>query len=125
MEIVEVVRKNDMYIGRNTDMALNLETQIGVFQNGGASFDFLQKVGCNRLYSKTTTYKILYNEKNYNEAWQYVQDMNGGILSIENDFDAVMKDEKLERLLGNVRLNRMVFELKQITNGKDCEPCEC
>ena len=51
--------------------------------------------------------------------------MNGGILSIENDFDAVMKDEKLERLLGNVRLNRMVFELKQITNGKDCEPCEC
>lgn len=125
MEIVEVVRKNDMYIGRNTDMALNLETQIGVFQNGGASFDFLHKVGCNRLYSKTTTYKILYNEKNYNEAWQYVQDMNGGILSIENDFDAVMKDEKLERLLGNVRLNRMVFELKQITNGKDCEPCEC
>ena len=125
MEIVEVVRKNDMYIGRNTDMALNLETQIGVFQNGGASFDLLQKVGCNRLYSKTTTYKILYNEKNYNEAWQYVQDMNGGILSIENDFDAVMKDEKLERLLGNVRLNRMVFELKQITNGKDCEPCEC
>lgn len=125
MEIIEVVRKNDMYVDKKTDRAINFENQIGLFVNGQATFDFFQKVGCDKLYYKSTSYKLLYDEKYYNEAWAKVKEMKGLLTSIESDFDNIMKDEKLERALGNVRINRMIFQTKVMTNGKDCEPCEC
>lgn len=125
MEIIEVVRKNNMYVGKRTDMAIDFETQIGLFVNGQSSFDFFQKVGCEKLYYMSTSYKLLYDERKYNEAWEKVKEMNGLLTSIESDYDTVMKDERLENALGNVRINRIIFQTKVVTNGKNCEPCEC
>ena len=31
----------------------------------------------------------------------------------------------LNKLLGASRINKILFTIKRITNGRDCEPCEC
>ena len=124
MEIVECVLKNNMYIHKLDDGALNFEKEIGLYEISN-SFEFAYKVGCNKLYNKTTKYKLLYPDCNYNQAWEYVKSVQGMITSVEHNFDAVMKDENIQNALGNVRINRLNFDIKTLTNGKDCEPCAC
>ena len=124
MEIVECIIKKDMYIHKLDDGALNFEKEIGLIEISNA-FEFAFSVGCNRLYYKTTKYKLLYPDCNYNDAWNYVKSVHGLITSVETNFDAIMNDENIQNALGNVRINRLNFDHKILTNGKNCDSCIC
>lgn len=125
MEIVECIRKNDWYIHVTDDGAYNAEREIALIKDSSSNFELAYPLGCTRLYFQVITYKLIYPVANYNDAWNYIKGVKGLIKTVETDFDAVMKDEKLGKALGNVRLNRIVFEIKTLTNGKDCNTCVC
>lgn len=125
MEIVECIKKNDWYVHLNGDSAYNAEREIALIKESATDYEFALSVGCNRFYNATFKYKLIYPIANYNDAWDYVVSKKGLITSVETDFDAIMKDEGFDVALGNVRLNRIDFEIKTLTNGKDCEPCKC
>ena len=61
----------------------------------------------------------------YNDVVDYVRSMKGVILSKDNNSDTVMKAEKLTGILGNVRLVKLIFVVNTLTNGSDCDVCEC
>ncbi len=124
MNIVEVIKKNDWYVTKINDTALNLEREIGVFKID-SSFEFFQRIGCNKVYYRTDVFKSLYPQKNFNDLWNYIKELDGTITKIENDFDAIMKDENIQGALGNIRIYRLTYEIKTLTNGKDCADCEC
>lgn len=124
MDIIECIKKNDWYVHKSDDGAYNAEREIALIK-GAIEFEFFQSVGCQKLYYRTTEYKMIYPECEYNTAWDYIQSVSGTITSVEDNFDSVMKDELLNGALGNVRLNRINFIVKILTNGKDCEPCAC
>lgn len=125
MEIIECVRKNDWYVHKEGDDAFNIESEIALIKENSTEYDFTFSVGCNKFYNATHKYKMLYPTTNYNDAWNYIASKKGNITSVETDFDEIMKDENLNGALGNVRINRINFEIKTLTNGKDCEPCKC
>lgn len=125
MEIIECIKKNDWYVHINGDSAFNSEREIALIKENATEYDFVFSVGCNKFYNAIHKYKLIYPTVNYNDAWQYVFSKKGNITSIETDFDTIMKDEGLQGALGNVRLNKINFEIKTLTNGKDCEPCKC
>jgi len=122
--IVQCVKKNDMYVHLLDDMAFDPEREIALIETD-RTFDFAFSIGCDRIYTQTQKFKMLYAERMYNEALAYVSDNNGMLSSVDIDFDTVMKDENLNAALGNVRINRLNFTLKKTTNGKNCEPCTC
>ena len=125
MEIIECIRKNEWYIHKSDDSPYNAEKEIALIKESATEFDYAFSVGCQKLYNRTLKYKLLYPSCEYNTAWTYIRSVSGTVISIETDFDEIMKDENLERALGNVRINRINFEIKTLTNGKDCEPCVC
>lgn len=125
MDIRECIRKNELYVHKTDDAAFNPEREIALIKDGSTPYEFAFRVGVSNLYNKTEVWKMLYPVDAYNEAWTYVKSVKGKITSVEDDFDAVMKDENLSGALGSVRINRINFEIKTLTNGKDCEPCEC
>ena len=124
MEIVEVVLKNNQYIRRDNDVALNLEREIGVFTMP-KSYEFRFRAGKNKIYNEVVNYKALYKEDMYDYIWQWIADKKGTITNISNNFDEVAKEENLVGVLGAGRINKVMFTIKRITNGRDCEPCEC
>lgn len=125
MEIVECIKKNDWYIHRLDDSALNLEREIALIKSEPDKFELAYRLGCDRVYNKTEFWKMLYNCSDYNEAWEYIKDNKGTISEVNDNFDEVMKDEGLNMALGNVRVSRILFTIKTMTNGKDCGDCEC
>ena len=125
MEIVECIKKNDWYVHLADDGAYDVEREIALIKENSTDYEFTFSVGCNKFYNATHKYKMLYPTSNYNDAWNYISSKKGNITSIETDFDEIMKDEGLQGALGNVRLNRINFEIKTLTNGKDCKPRVC
>lgn len=125
MEIVECIKKNDMYIQVKDEKAYNPETDIALIKDGSTPFEFAYNIGFIKMYNKVETWKLLYPDTNYSEAWQYVKEIKGTITSNDTNFEEVMTDENLTGILGNIRINRLNFEIKTLTNGKNCEPCEC
>ena len=125
MEIVECIRKNDWCVHRLDDGALNLEREIGLIKSESDKYELAYRLGCDKIYNKTESWKMLYDCEHYNEAWQHISDNKGTIVEVNDNFDEVMKDEKIEMALGNVRISRILFTIKTMTNGKDCGDCEC
>jgi hypothetical protein len=125
MEIVECIKKNDWYVHITDDGAYNAEREIALIKDNQSNFELAYTVGCTRLYFQTIQYKLIYPIDNYNDAWTYIKSVKGLIKTVETSFDEVMKDENLQGALGNVRLNRIIFEIKTLTNGKDCNTCVC
>lgn len=124
MEIVDVILKDNMYIVKSTDVAINFEKQIAIFSEP-KEYEYAFSAGCNKMYNETSTYKAIYPEKSYNDVWTYIKAQNGTIRLIEDNFDEIMKDENLQGALGAVRLNRITYTVKRVTNGKDCNDCVC
>lgn len=124
MEVVEVILKDNMYVRHDNDVALNLEREIGVFLIS-RSYDLSFRAGHNKIYNETSSYKALYNEDAYGFIWQWIADRKGTITNISNNFDEVSKEENINGVLGASRINKILFTIKRITNGKDCESCVC
>jgi hypothetical protein len=122
--IVECIKKNDMYVHRLDDMAFDAEREIALIETE-RSFDYAFSIGCDRIYTQTQKFKMLYAEGFYNKAWTYINEIKGMLDSIEVDFDKVMNDEGLQGALGSVRINRLTFTVKRTTNGKNCDVCVC
>ena len=124
MEIIECIIKDGMIIHKDNDAAINFEKEIALIKTA-QEFEYAFSVSCQKIYNLTTSYKLLYPVGDYNTAWDYIKTAKGMITSISDDFDTVMNEEGLSEALGNVRINRIEFEIKTQTNGRNCEPCKC
>lgn len=125
MEVVNLINKNNVYVNDANGMAWNPEREIGIIQNGVADYDYAFKVGCDKVYLITTTFKALFKDSWHNDTINYIKSLKGDIVSVDNDFDSVMKSENLDSIMGNVRINRIIFKIKTHGDGRDCEPCKC
>lgn len=111
------------YLVTKDERAYNSEEDIAIIK-GVTNFSLKQKIGCDALYNVTENYRALF--KNFDkELFLFISEMGGVITSIDEDFDRIMKAEKLEKSLGLTRIKMIRFTVKKTTNGIDCEPCEC
>jgi len=101
----------------------NAEEDVAIIK-GVSSFELKQKIGCDALYNVTENYKVLFNDFNH-ELFLFINAMGGIITSIDEDFDRIIKSEKLEKALGLTRVKMLKFIVKKTTNGINCNPCEC
>lgn len=124
MQVIKCIKKEGFYIHENDDGAFNPENEIALIELEN-EFEYAFSLGCDKIYLKTTSYKMLYPEKHYNIAWDYINATKGNLTSIEKDFETVMKEDGLTVALGNVRMNRVNFEVKTHTNGRNCDVCVC
>lgn len=125
MEIVNVTLNNNIYVRTDNNAAWNPEREIALVQDGSPVYELAYRVGGQKLYNIITNYKALYMADNYADVWQYIKANNGTITSKDDNFDEVMRAEGLEDILGNVRIYRINFTTKIMSNGLNCEPCKC
>lgn len=125
MEVVEVTQNNGVYVRIDDGAAWNPEREIAIVQVDSPTYDLAYRLGSHRLYNITINYKILYPESKYNDAWKYINDIKGTITSVDDNFDVVMPDEGLTEIMGNVRIARINYSIKKMSNGKDCDDCKC
>ena len=122
MEIKEFIKVNGIYIDYN-DEPFNPECHIAIIEDG-ITYDEKIKVGCEWLYDEVIRYKVLTKEIT-NDIYEYISYLGGRIISKDTDFDKVMREEKLQEALGNVRIIKLIFETKKVVNARDCRDCEC
>ena len=122
MEIIEFKNINNVLVSDN-EIAYNPEEHIAVVENG-VSYEKSFRVGTYEIYNQKINYKILAPFYD-NEVSNYILEKKGILLSIDYDFDKVMREEKIENVLGVTRIIRINFQIKNITNGIDCKICEC
>lgn len=123
--VTKCVIVNDIIVNAITETAFNPEYEAAVIEAEPAKFTLFRKIGCDNVYKKTETFKAIFDNKFYNDVVDYVRSMKGVILSKDNNSDTVMKAEKLRGILGNVRLVKLIFVVNTLTNGSDCDVCEC
>jgi len=105
------------------EKAFNPECDIAIIK-GISNYSLIKKIGCIPLYDVTENYRALYTKLN-TDLFDFIQGMKGQISSIDEDFDKVMKAEKLDKGLGNVRIYKINFTVNLRKSGAVCEPCEC
>lgn len=123
MEVVEFVNKNGILVSAD-DRAFNAEIEAALIKDGAATYSEKFRVKCNPVYEKTQRWKILTTDYD-NEIHDYINSIKGRFISYDTDFDTIMRQEGLQALLGSTRITRIIFETKEYTNGRVCEPCEC
>lgn len=106
------------------DRAWNPEIETAVYKSEPDNFELKFKAGCVPIYEKTQRYTVL-TAKFDNEIIDHINDAGGRMTSKDDDFDRVMKDEGLQSILGAARVIKIVYEIKNLTNGMDCDPCVC
>lgn len=120
--IAEFKSIDGIYVTEN-GLAFNPECHTAVIEISNTN-EFLQKTSTANIYRTTYQNKILTKEFN-NDISTYIKSLKAKILSIDNNFDFVMRDEKLENALGKVRLVKIIIEYKKITTDADCRVCVC
>lgn len=123
MEVNEFILKNGNLVTQD-DRAFNAEGEAALVKINPANFELKFKAGCVPIYEKTQEYKLL-TAKFDNDLIDYINGLSGTITAINEDFEQVMNDEGLQDLLGNARVIRINFTTKTLTNGMDCNPCDC
>lgn len=123
MEVVEFLYKNGVLVSVD-DRAWNPEIEAAMVRDGAASFSEKFRTKCVPVYEKVQRWKLL-TTKYDNEVHDYLKDIKARFISHEKDFEKVMRDEGLQDLLGKTRVEKIIFEIKEYTNGRDCEPCDC
>ena len=123
MDIVQFIPKNGVLV-TDDDRAFNAEQEAALIKSTEDTLVPKFRYNCQIAYDKTEKWKILTSE-NSNDIYDYIDSVKGRITSKDDDFEKVMKEEGLTDLLGKVRIMRINFEIKTITNGKNCDPCVC
>lgn len=123
MEVVEFLNKNGALVSRD-DRAWNPEQEAAQVMDGAATFTEKFRTKCDPVYEKVQRWKLL-TAKYDNEIHDYLKTVKARLINHDTDFERVMREEGLADLLGKTRIERIIFETKEYTNGRDCEPCEC
>lgn len=113
-----------MLVHADDSGGFNPESEIALVK-GTNTYALKFKQGCKYIYDKVQRYKVILQKTGNNQVNEFIQSNKGHITSIDEDFDKVMREENLTDIMGNVRLIRINYEIKSVTNGKDCEPCIC
>lgn len=123
MEVIEFYPKNGL-LASVDDKPFNPEQEAALIKDGAATFAEKFRVKCFPVYEKTQRWKIL-TIKYDNEIHDYIKGVDGRFISHDKNFEQVMRDEGMADLLGKTRIEKIIFETKEYTNGRDCDPCEC
>lgn len=123
MEIISFISKNGVLVTQD-DRAFNAEQEAALVRDGIPTFVPAFTYGCERAYNKTEKFKLL-TTKQDSDIDDYISSVKGIVTGIDPDFEKVMKDNGLQDLLGKTRIIQINFEVKTVTNGRNCEPCEC
>ena len=123
MDVLEVLNKNGILVGYN-DKPWNPEQEAALVKDGAATFTERFRAKCVPVYEKVQRWRLL-TTKYDNEIHDYLKDIKARWISHDTNFEQVMREENLTGILGNARVERIIFETKEYTNGRDCEPCEC
>lgn len=122
MEIKEFTLANGILVD-SYENAFNAECDIAIVKQS-VNYEKKIRIGCEWLYNEVITYKAL-STKFDNIFYDYLIEINGELLSKDEDFDSIMNNENLKEALGNVRIQKIIFQTKKVVNARDCEPCDC
>jgi hypothetical protein len=124
MEIVECIVKNKMLVHADDSGGFNPEFEIAIIKSKSTSTPKF-KVACNTIYDNIQPWRALLQQKDSAQLIAYIKYVGGKLTGTDPEFDKVMKEENLTEIMGNVRLIRINYEIKTVTNGNYCEPCDC
>lgn len=123
MDITTFISKNGVLVSED-DRAFNPEQEAALVKDGSADFAEKFRYGCNIAYDRVQKWKILTTEQD-EDIDDYIRSVRGIVTEIDDNFEKVMKDEGMQDLLGKCRIIKISFETKTVTNGRNCDDCEC